>query len=42
VRALINDMKYTKFESQEFFAAEKELKDFVATKKIVVDEKVSA
>ncbi|MCL2845260.1 MAG: V-type ATP synthase subunit A [Chitinivibrionia bacterium] len=42
VRALINDMKYTKFESQEFFTAEKDLKDFVATKKIVADEKVSA
>ncbi|MCL1945690.1 MAG: V-type ATP synthase subunit A [Chitinivibrionia bacterium] len=36
---LINQMKYTKFESQEFYAAEKELKDFTATKKVANDNK---
>ena len=39
---LINQMKYTKFESQEFYAAEKELKDFVATKKAASNQKESA
>ena len=39
---LVNQMKYTKFESQEFIAAEKDLKDFVATKKITSDVKESA
>jgi len=36
---LINQMKYTNFESQEFYAAEKELKDFIATKKIAFEIK---
>lgn len=31
---LINQMKYTKFETDEFYAAEKELDEFVATKKV--------
>jgi hypothetical protein len=35
-------MKYTKFESQEFYAAEKELKEFVATKKAASNQKESA
>jgi len=39
---LINQMKYTKFESQEFYAAEKELKEFVATKKAASNQKESA
>jgi V/A-type H+-transporting ATPase subunit A len=38
---LINQVKYTKFESQEFYAAEKELKEFTATKKIAFDNKES-
>jgi len=31
---LTNQMKYTKFETDEFYAAEKELDEFVATKKV--------
>lgn len=31
---LINQMKYTKFETDEFYAAEKELDEFVASKKV--------
>jgi V/A-type H+-transporting ATPase subunit A len=39
---LINQMKYTQFESQEFYAAEKELREFVATKAITSNKKESA
>jgi len=39
---LINQMKYSQFESQEFFASEKELKEFLATKKVASNQKESA
>ena len=35
---LINQMKYTKFESDEFYASEKELDEFVATKKLASEK----
>ncbi|MDR0303378.1 MAG: V-type ATP synthase subunit A [Chitinispirillales bacterium] len=36
---LINQMKYSHFESQEFYAAEKELKEFVSAKKVAFNQK---
>jgi len=39
---MINQMKYSQFESQEFFASEKELKEFLATKKVASNQKESA